>query len=468
MDLAKAYDRVDRKRLMDKLYQILPQNLARMASLFLQPIQVRTKGDVTSTTIEYKAGVTQGGPSSPMLFKIFIDDLAKRIKRISMDFGRLAIRTIKLVADDVILLSTGEIAMRIFLQICSDWATVNRLQWSPPKCSIISRSADPRGELHGVLLQTRRQGKYLGLRLTYSGFRAEDYDVLLERGQKAIDDLCYSSWWCFKLNPEAMLHLFSTNVRSKVLYGAFLLRDTSVPEKLDRELLTNYLKRWLDLDGNRPLADTNVERLLYIWRYPDAGWVLKKAAYKFVEKLKSQVSLTNDKVKDHAIRSLKDIDTLDESHILRKATNDGNPILDWQTDLLIHLNNKKDRYGKAIFAEPGNRLPGNKPPKLTHKSKNPLASSLSDLPPKERKSAFRWYIHRFPTKDHDPKPEDLVLLKGINKIHLMTTLEKANLIKKLADLEEVGIRNSKKKNSVAKCNRRPGRPKRRADSVRRF
>lgn len=67
-----------------------------------------------------------------------MDNPVKRVKQVARELGQLFIKSIKLVADDVILFKIWEKAMKLIIQICADWTYINKLEWSTQKCNILT------------------------------------------------------------------------------------------------------------------------------------------------------------------------------------------------------------------------------------------------------------------------------------------------------------------------------------------
>lgn len=74
-DLTKAYDKANRKLLLDDCRKRLGKSTIGMIAACLQPLTVTTKGDILGTKAVIKLELTQGAPLSAMLFLIYIDDL---------------------------------------------------------------------------------------------------------------------------------------------------------------------------------------------------------------------------------------------------------------------------------------------------------------------------------------------------------------------------------------------------------
>ena len=79
LDVEKAFDNVWNNELRHKIYQLdLPTKLCRWLSEFLigRVIQVKIEGFL-SPKVYPKAGVQQGSNLSPVLFVIYVNDIAK-------------------------------------------------------------------------------------------------------------------------------------------------------------------------------------------------------------------------------------------------------------------------------------------------------------------------------------------------------------------------------------------------------
>lgn len=75
LDLAKAYDNVLKQLMRGKLRDATDQNLTDQLTVFFMMIIAQVKGEITNTMVQMKRGLTQGGTSSPALFRVFINEL---------------------------------------------------------------------------------------------------------------------------------------------------------------------------------------------------------------------------------------------------------------------------------------------------------------------------------------------------------------------------------------------------------
>lgn len=90
-------------------------------------------GDISATEIKMLRGLTQGVMSSLALFKIFIDHLPKALRVAMQESGveSAGMDPIRIVADDVIGVTTTAEGLKELIQVCVQWAGENGLEWNP-------------------------------------------------------------------------------------------------------------------------------------------------------------------------------------------------------------------------------------------------------------------------------------------------------------------------------------------------
>ena len=93
-------------------------------SVYTSPESCVLVGDTLTGWFQAKSGVRQGDSLSPILFAIFIDDLAEALKSaktgIDIDNNHLALL---MYADDVVLISASHSKAHAGLDIMSKWCT---------------------------------------------------------------------------------------------------------------------------------------------------------------------------------------------------------------------------------------------------------------------------------------------------------------------------------------------------------
>ena len=131
MNMKAAYDTLPKDRLLDIHGARLDRAHNDMIAAMLSPLTVRIVGDRKSSEAVLINGVPQGSRLSPVLFSIFIDVLAERLRQVPTTDTEWPGN---LFADDVALFAKTEKGLQRLLDICSRWAADYGMTWSASKC----------------------------------------------------------------------------------------------------------------------------------------------------------------------------------------------------------------------------------------------------------------------------------------------------------------------------------------------
>lgn len=175
-------------------------------------------------------GLTQGGTSSPALFRAFINDLPETVRNALRAQGKLQtdLDPTRLVADDVVGMVNGVESLQILLDACHEWATQNKLKWNPRKSQILCMSVDAdlmttEVNLGGSPLKWVNEVEYLGLRLSREGFLGKKPSEVEKNRKDALQLLMNEGWFTLDIEPKHIINEFNSRVRSQLEYGAELL-----------------------------------------------------------------------------------------------------------------------------------------------------------------------------------------------------------------------------------------------------
>ena len=177
IDFSKAFDTVPRDILFKKL---LGHGINGRFFNIIKNIYSNDKACVKiqnqcTEAFKINQGVRQGCVLSPLLFNIFLSDLAKKLD--SMD-GKVQVhdREINTIfwADDIIMLTKNEDTLREMLKTWEEYSNDNKMEVNTDKTKIMVFNKTGRlmrraFHINGIELENVRTYKYLGFLLTPSG-----------------------------------------------------------------------------------------------------------------------------------------------------------------------------------------------------------------------------------------------------------------------------------------------------------
>ncbi|RNA04086.1 RNA-directed DNA polymerase from mobile element jockey-like, partial [Brachionus plicatilis] len=143
IDASKAFDKINRKNLfhtlIGKIKPIIWRSLKNYYRCSMAYIEKEGEiSEIFKTTI----GVKQGGPLSPKLFAIYIEELVELVEKenLGIKIQDLQIGII-LYADDIIILSDDEKKIQRALEICEEFGSKKEIKFNPDKTQLISLNA---------------------------------------------------------------------------------------------------------------------------------------------------------------------------------------------------------------------------------------------------------------------------------------------------------------------------------------
>jgi len=234
IDASKAFDKVNRYLLWLILIKKIGFELTNvlMAYYDISQAYVSNKeefSDIFRTTI----GVKQGGPLSPRLFSIYIQDLEVVIDstNIGIKVGDMVINLL-LYADDILLISETKRDMQHLIDIVEEFGQLREIKFNPNKTNYIAineytniRSAkyinDNRfirmgGEIIDVVSSLKYLGSYLSNNLLNKEHLKERYRLTAA----AVKNLSENSGFHNKnVNVKVKLQLYKSYIRPVLTYG---------------------------------------------------------------------------------------------------------------------------------------------------------------------------------------------------------------------------------------------------------
>ena len=229
IDFKKAYDSVNRDILWMKLEKLgfnghLLNAIKSLYSNILCSVKLNT---FTTDWFEVTCGLKQGCSLSPMLFNLYINDLALKIdalgKGVEVDDTRVSVL---LYADDIVLIAESEMDLQAMLDTLGAWSKNNLITINVAKSNIV-HFRNPSVTRSNFVFKVNddslgyvSQYKYLGLVLTEHLDYAVTAKIVAQSANRALGLLIAKSKAFGGLQCEPYTKLYDTIVVPIILYGA--------------------------------------------------------------------------------------------------------------------------------------------------------------------------------------------------------------------------------------------------------
>ena len=266
-DLRKAFDSVPHRLLLDKLtgYGLDSHIVSWICSYLTDRKQHVVVGGDSSTNVSVLSGVPQGSVLGPLLFLIYIDDVAAST---NLTEGSV----LNIFADDMLLYRpvTSIEDLHLLQQDIdkiSEWVNINHLSLNPVKCKsmMVSRKKNPTQflpfNLNGSLLEHVDTFKYLGILLSSDLSWSAHVSSICAKAKKIVG-LLYRRF-STNVDSQSLLEMYKMLVRPHMEYAApvwdpHLLKDITKVENVQKFALKMCLKNW----------DSNYQDLLDLAQMP--------------------------------------------------------------------------------------------------------------------------------------------------------------------------------------------------------
>jgi hypothetical protein len=249
IDFQKAFPSVHREKLLRKLDHlgVTTKFLRALSVMFSGNTFSLRAGDMVTTDYPVITGLREGGVLSPLLFSLFIADMSDTVlcPFTAQEFHRHLVRDPVLqgrplpgllYADDLILLTLTEGALRIRLTRLNRYARLNCLTVNVKKSEVVlfgSQCSSPVFTFNGEELPLRRSCKYLGIWFESSGFWSVLTKEVLAKFKAAVVvffQLCRK----LRLSRLDQVHRLSHSLLFSVLYGVEFLTSVSAAMQLEQ------------------------------------------------------------------------------------------------------------------------------------------------------------------------------------------------------------------------------------------
>ena len=229
IDFSKAYDRVNRELLWSKLSHMgLTGKMLQALQQIYQDVQccVRING-IYSDWFQVSCGLKQGCLISPILFNLYINDLAVEIKQsgkgVDIDGERIALL---MFADDIVCLAENEMDLQAILDIVYLWCNRWKMKINVEKTKVVHFRGKSVAQTQHVfhigdsVLEVVQRYKYLGLILTETLDYSVTATMVAQAAGRALGLLIAKSKASGGMPYNVFSHLYDTLVQPVINYGA--------------------------------------------------------------------------------------------------------------------------------------------------------------------------------------------------------------------------------------------------------
>ncbi len=225
-DVKKAFDRVWIAGLMLKLYRLGVRGpmLKLLFVMYMKSYSAYLVNNSLSQFVPLKAGVKQGGCTSPLLYLIFVNTLIDFLKKlnIGLSYGQIWLAVLLFCDDTVILANSAEELQTLIDAVhshCQEW----RFELSPSKTVVMTVACPFQSHqftLNGEPLTEVEQTRYLGSIISRTGSDVPHFNHLYTNLLSAIKGLTILGLKSSNFSIHTVLKLTNTIVYPSASFGS--------------------------------------------------------------------------------------------------------------------------------------------------------------------------------------------------------------------------------------------------------
>lgn len=287
-DYSKAFDSVNRIALLFKLSEMgLSRKFIDVIESMYENCKFAVKvGTARTDRMKSCTGLMQGSQLSPILFILFINDLAEKLRKVKGSHapGLMGQEVpLLLFADDALILSTSAIGLQrqinAMSEYCEEWGL--KVNLSKSKIMISRRGTFRRKyekwTYRGENMEVVSHYKYLGVLISANGKWNEHVRQLVTKVRFACNNLMRFIRSNQELDLSLFLQLFDALIAPIILYGSETIAWSPTFEKLE-SLARQFYRKMLGIQsgtsgellelllGRPSLRSRAIRRAIIFWR----------------------------------------------------------------------------------------------------------------------------------------------------------------------------------------------------------
>ena len=254
IDASKAFDKINRNILWNKLIDKIDQRVMLSLIDYYENSMALVKHDGSeSDMFRTTVGVKQGGPLSPKLFALYLEDFITEIEQMNIGptIGPVKIEVI-LYADDILLLSNSAEEMQLKIDCAWNYANKHEIKFNPDKTvcmQIVHKKIahKPKFYMNGKPIEYVDLMKYLGVQISCN---LTSKQHILKRRQSTMRrsyQLAKSGLDSTVLPPNQKAQMYQTYCRPVLVYGLEAIHVSTNDIRVLQTTEGNIIKRCLRL-----------------------------------------------------------------------------------------------------------------------------------------------------------------------------------------------------------------------------
>lgn len=266
IDASKAFDKINREILWTKLIRmkISPAIIHPIMLYYNQSQMIIMNDNEYSNLFKTSVGVKQGGPLSPKLFSIYIEELIDKIEGLEEGVEyEGGILDIICYADDILIMSNTKQGLQRQLKVIEQYGKMMGIKYNPDKTKLMiyntkcKRSIRSQREdlwqdevtLDGVRIQKVDTMRYLGMEINETNKNKSHIDKRRRLAISSAVRLKTLGIWTEHTNPYLKGHLYKTFIRPVLMYGIENLDITKTELNNIRRIEGNIIKYMIGISN---------------------------------------------------------------------------------------------------------------------------------------------------------------------------------------------------------------------------